>query len=197
MGVISLLTKWLYLEKEKALLALQQEVNFAIWSQLPAESQFSAFPQKVGDWGAFLSFLFFFFQFVILFLNLFFNWKRIALKYCVCFCCPTIQISCNIVISSLEPPFSSPNPPLQVIRKLQAGLLMFYSNFSPATCFTQGCVCMLMLLSLFVPLFSIPYCVHGSVLYIFISIPSPVSKVLMTEFDRTGSQILQKDILRS
>ena len=95
MGVISLLTKWLYLEKEKPLLALQQEVKFAIWSQLPAESQFSAFPQKVGDWGAFLSFLFFFFQFVILFLNLFFNWKRIALKYCVCFYCPTIQISCN------------------------------------------------------------------------------------------------------
>ena len=27
MGVISLLTKWLYLEKEKPLLALQQEVS--------------------------------------------------------------------------------------------------------------------------------------------------------------------------
>ena len=75
------------------------------------------------------------------------------LQYCVGFCHTTIQ-SAIIIHTSLPSQASllSPNPPLQVITEHQAGLLVLYSNFSPAIYFTHDSVYMLMLLSPFVPL---------------------------------------------
>ena len=87
------------------------------------------------------------------FLNLFFNWRKIALQCCVGLCLTAMQISRNYpYITSLP----SPNPALQVITEHQAGPPVLCSNFSPTIYFTHGSVYMLMLLSPFIPLFPSP-----------------------------------------
>ena len=53
-----------------------------------------------------------FFFFLLIFLNLFFNWTKIALQCCVGLCCTITQISHNYTYTplSLEPPSPPPTP---------------------------------------------------------------------------------------
>ena len=112
------------------------------------------FPLPLSSSSKFLSSLFFF------------NWRKTAFQCCVGFCHRICESAIIIHISSLEPPFPSLIPPLQVITEHQAGLPVLYSNFSPAAH-------MLMLLSPFIPLFlSLSHHVYKSILYICVSSPS-------------------------
>ena len=81
-----------------------------------------------------------------------FNWRIIALKCCVGFCCKTTPTSPEytyIYPLSLEsPPTISP---IQVVTELLAQLYVLYRSFSLVTYSTHGSIYMSMLLSQFVP----------------------------------------------
>ena len=76
----------------------------------------------------------------------FFNWRRIALRYCVVFCHTTMQVSRNYTYITCLP---SSHPSRS--SDCQAGVPALYSSFQPAIYFTRGSVCMSALLSPFVP----------------------------------------------
>ena len=77
------------------------------------------------------------------FLNLFFNWKIIALQCCVGFCHITTPISKKHICGSHSNPLSR--------DRGQAGALC-YSSFPLTVCLTRGSVGMSVLLSQFIPL---------------------------------------------
>ena len=105
-----------------------------------------------------------FFFVIILIANLF-------LQGCVGLC-HTTWISHN---STYIPSFSRlpplPIPSLQVITEHQTGLPVPYTDFSPASHLTPDGVHMLVPFSIRLTL-SFPHCVHRSILYIWVSIPS-------------------------
>ena len=98
--------------------------------------------------------------------------KKIFLQCCVGFCCPTVWISLDHWLPSASPS-PAPIPFLQVITEQQTGLPRLLDSFSPASHLsTWQCICVLAAFSVG-PFLSRPHCVHGSVLYICVSIPSP------------------------
>ena len=113
----------------------------------------------------------------------FLNWKIISLQRCVSFCCSTC-ISCMYTyISSLLslPPNLLPITPLQVITEHPAELPVPDSSFPLAVCFTHGSGYMPMLLSIH-PTFSLPHCVHKSILCICICISCPTNRFINAVF---------------
>ena len=105
-----------------------------------------------------------------------FNWKIIALQYCVSFCHTSTWISHSIHMSpplwtSLPPPTSSHASRLS--QSTRSELPVSYSKFPLAIYFTYSNVYVSMLLFQFVPPSPSPNpCVHKSVLCVFISIAS-------------------------
>ena len=96
--------------------------------------------------------------------NLFFNWRKITLQCCVCFCCTTMQINHNyIYIYPL--PLELPTPKSSRLCSL------WYIKISKQLSILH------MIVYIVNATFSIhptllPHCVYKSVLYIFISITS-------------------------
>ena len=108
---------------------------------------------------------------IIIITLLFFNWRIIASHYCFHFCCTAKWISymCTYVSSLLNlPPHSTP---LGHHRVLWWAPCAIY-QLPLALCFTYGSVYMSVLLSQFTPPSSCPFCVHMSVFYVCISIPT-------------------------
>ena len=104
----------------------------------------------------------------------FFNWWKIALQYCVGFCCTT----CNSVIITyiplslpLHPPSPPPFYPSRVSHSARLGSLCYTATSLQTIYFAHGSVYMSMLLSQFVLSSASPH-VHKSVPYICISIPA-------------------------
>ena len=89
-----------------------------------------------------------------LFLNVFiFNWRKVALQYCVGFCRTPTWISRRYHMSapsciSLSSP---PHPPLWVATEYYTELPAFYSNFPLVICLTYDNAYVSMLLCQFIP----------------------------------------------
>ena len=83
----------------------------------------------------------------------FFNWRIIALQYCVCFCCITrIGYMYTYVPSLLNLPYiSNLLPLLQVITEHQAELPVLYGSFPQASYSAHGSVYEPVLFFQFVP----------------------------------------------
>ena len=87
-------------------------------------------------------------------LNIFFNWRIIAVQYSIGFCHRTRQISHNYTfITSLLslPPFPSSHPSRSSEGTSWASVL--HTNFSLAICFTHGSIYMSIPLPPFAPFF--------------------------------------------
>lgn len=98
--------------------------------------------------------------------NLFFNWRKITLQCCVCFCCTTMQISHNYVyilsLLSFLPRRSSQSSRLRslcyIVISHQLSILYMIMYIVNATFSIHPTL--------------LPHCVYKSVLYICISITS-------------------------
>ena len=107
----------------------------------------------------------------IFFKSLFFDWRIIALQYCVGFCHTATWISHKYTyVPSLLNPFSSPSPfTLCVVSERWVEPPVSHSKFPLGIYFTYGNVCFHAILSIH-PTFSFSHCVHKSVPYDCISI---------------------------
>ena len=105
------------------------------------------------------------------FLNLFFNWRIIALQYCVGLCHTSAWISPRYThapsLLNLPPTFHS--PPLCLSQITRFELPVSYSKSPLAIHFTYGNAYVSMLLSQFVPPSPSPMCPE-SVLYVCVSV---------------------------
>ena len=121
---------------------------------------FLLFLQLVSSLLLSLFSLSFFCKCISFFFYFFIYWNTVALQYCVSFCCTMKWI--NHVYKCIHSILDFPHtalPHLSVITEHRAELPMLWDTFPLATCFTHGSVCILNLISQFIPT-PPPLCLH-------------------------------------